>query len=64
MRGYKRRRENQNIMQYNADIWNLKCVQSVDEIQDGRFEADEVEVEEVRRNKTTLSCAILLELAA
>ena len=37
---------------------------SVDEIQDGRFEADEVEVEEVRRNKTTLSCAILLELAA
>ena len=35
---------------------------SVDEIQDGRFEA--VEVEEVRRNKTTLSCAILLELAA
>ena len=38
---------------------------SVDEIQDGRFEAVEVEeVEEVRRNKTTLSCAILLELAA
>ena len=43
--------------------WNSKCAQSVDEIQDGRFEADEVEVEEVRRNKTTLSCAIWLRLA-
>ena len=50
-----------------AHVQCTQCAQYahiVDEIQDGRFEADEVEVEEVRRNKTTLSCAILLELAA